>query len=133
MHILNTSRYAIPSFLAIPEKTALATAMLLPPTPDAPPFSGPVLNVSYFSAASFPLAFPPTIARSFGWPKWGLGVEGVNTRLGKWLLEQFSQNGEDARIRGWAFLDFYAEPDDVVPLLVECNFRGRKPGEEGWE
>jgi 1-phosphatidylinositol phosphodiesterase len=41
---------------------------------------------------------------------------------------------EEPRIRGWAFMDFYEDPVDagVVPLLVECNFRGRKIGEEGW-
>ena len=127
---LVATRYSIPSFLSIPEKTELSTAILLPPAHDPPM---PSLAITYFSASSFPLAPPPTIARGFGWPKWGLGIEGVNARLGKWLLEQFSQKREDARIRGWAFLDFYAEPDDVVPLLVECNFRGRKPGEEGWE
>ena len=41
---------------------------------------------------------------------------------------------QEPRIRGWAFLDFYSEPSgiDVVPLLIECNFLGRTPGEEGW-
>ncbi|RDX52749.1 PLC-like phosphodiesterase [Lentinus brumalis] len=141
--------YNIPSFLSIPEKMKLATDVLLPPPDDA---STPVLNISFFSAASF-LAFPPVVARGFGWPKVGLGIEGVNGRLGKWLLDQlsgYSQNrpgeaanadgdGEkvndsaDVRIRGWAFMDFFSEPGDVVPLLVECNFRGRKSGEEGWE
>ena len=145
-------RYNIPSFLSIPEKTKLATEVLLPP-PEGDP-STPVLNISFFSAASFPLAFPPTVARGFGWPKIGLGIEGVNGRLGKWLLDQLSgingsesgqtakpgEEGEkdaagtdDVRIRGWAFMDFFSEPEDVVPLLVECNFRGRKSGEEGWE
>ena len=37
------------------------------------------------------------------------------------------------RIRGWALLDFYEDPEKaVVPLLIECNFRGRIRGEEGW-
>ncbi|KAI0781392.1 PLC-like phosphodiesterase [Trametes elegans] len=150
--------YNIPSFLSIPEKTTRATEILLPP-PNNPPF--PVLSITFFSAASFPLAFPPVVAKGFGWPKWGLGVEGVNGRVGKWLLDRLGgdgasppdsteprngnrqdhgENGErqrkvdDVRIRGWAFMDFYAEPDDgaVVPLLVECNYRGRKRGEEGW-
>ena len=129
-------RYAIPSFLSIPEKTQLAAANLVPDAHE--PFPGPVLNISYFSAASFPLAFPPTIARGFGWPHWGFGVEGVNGRLGRWLLDRLGRDGGgdgDARVRGWALLDFYAEPegaDGVVPLLVECNFRGRRRGEEGW-
>ncbi|KAI0355012.1 PLC-like phosphodiesterase [Trametes cingulata] len=145
--------YSIPSFLAIPEKTELATQILLPPSND-PPF--PVLNITFFSAASFPLAYPPLVAKGFGWPKWGLGIEGVNGRVGKWLLDQLSGDGaaskkrgkkaqkdvqegpgrvDDVRIRGWAFMDYYAEPEyaAVVPLLVECNYRGRKKGEEGWE
>ncbi|KAI9056956.1 PLC-like phosphodiesterase [Trametes sanguinea] len=147
--------YSIPSFLQIPEKVELATQILLPP-PNDPPF--PVLNITFFSAASVPLALPPLVAKGFGWPKWGLGIEGVNGRVGEWLLHQLSGDGgeassekrnkqwrrrhyhergadEDVRIRGWAFMDYYAEPNyaAVVPLLVECNYRGRKKGEEGWE
>lgn len=115
----------------------------------------PSLGITFFSAASFPLAVPPTMAQGFGWPKWGLGVEGVNSRIGKWLLDILSgsthsafdererdlekneidsgANYREPRIRGWVFMDFYEEPDDaIVPLLVECNFRGRLPGQEGW-
>lgn len=112
----------------------------------------PLLPITYFSAASFPLAFPPTIAKGFGWPKWGLGIEGVNSLLGKWLIDklggsqdpeisQFAAHGdekqaadEESRIRGWTFLDYYSQPEAsaLIPLLVECNFRGRKSGEEGW-
>lgn len=90
------------------------------------------------------------MAKGFGWPKWGLGIEGVNSRLGKWLLDQMGGGvpaavnldqekvprsvDQEPRIRGWSFLDYYSEPEDgqVVPLLVECNFLGRKSGEEGW-
>lgn len=92
------------------------------------------------------------MAKGFGWPKWGLGVEGVNSKLGAWLLDKLGGStaadtskldgvdekqreavAEEPRIRGWTFLDYYLEPgEDLVPLLVECNFRGRKPGEEGW-
>jgi len=41
---------------------------------------------------------------------------------------------DSPRIRGWVFMDFFEQPADngIVELLVECNFRGRKPGEEGW-
>ncbi|KAF8968324.1 PLC-like phosphodiesterase [Flammula alnicola] len=139
--------YAIPSFFSIPEKVQLATVNLLPPTDVAQP----LLPITYFSAASFPLAFPPTVAKGFGWPKWGLGVEGVNSKFGAWLLDKLGGStsvsspttkdgkqeqaaAEEPRIRGWNFLDYYSEPEggDLVPLLVECNFRGRKIGEEGW-
>lgn len=135
----------------------LGTANLMPPA-DSP---NPVLPITYFSAASFPLAFPPTVAKGFGWPKWGLGVEGVNSKLGAWLLdklggsdgvssqccttcpqdvekgqEEFKENTLDQpepRIRGWIFLDYFSEgSDQLVPLLVECNYRGRQIGEEGW-
>ncbi|THH29636.1 hypothetical protein EUX98_g4550 [Antrodiella citrinella] len=114
--------YSIPSFLNIPEKVDLATRILLPPTHDLPT---PTLNITFFSAASFPLGLPPAIARGFGWPKLGFGVEGVNSRVGTWLLSLLSAVDEP-RVRGWAFMDFYQDPEDnaIVPLLVECNFKG---------
>ena len=76
-------------------------------------------------------------------------MEGVNTKLGAWLLDQLAgqsvldatkkcshtvADSEEPRIRGWTFLDYYLEPEggNLVPLLVECNYRGRKEGEEGW-
>lgn len=120
--------YAIPSFLAIPEKVSLSTQNLLLPSVEP---SIPTLSISYFSAASFPFALPTIVARGFGWPSAGFGVEGVNSRVGTWLFDMLSsgsvmKKGEMApRIRGWTFLDFYEEPEDqgIVPLLVECNFR----------
>ncbi|KAI1784239.1 PLC-like phosphodiesterase [Ganoderma leucocontextum] len=148
--------YDIPSFLSIPKKMQLASENLLLPTGEQP---SPTLNISFFSAASIPFALPTTVARGFGWPKWHMGIEGVNGRVGKWLLDNLTGSGDqtqntqakseeggtldvspagnsvedDVRIRGWAMMDFYADPgDSVVPLLVECNFHGRKSGEEGW-
>ncbi|KAG1736766.1 PLC-like phosphodiesterase [Suillus lakei] len=127
--------YAIPSFLSIPEKVALSTNILVA-SRDSP---SSTLSISFLSASSIPLAFPPTIARGLGWPQWGIGFEGVNARVGKWLLDQFNERGEsdvdeDPRIRGWALMDFYEDPigQGIVPLLVECNFRGRRCKEEGW-
>jgi len=29
-------------------------------------------------------------------------------------------------------MDYCANPGGLLPLFVECNFRGRKEGEEGW-
>jgi 1-phosphatidylinositol phosphodiesterase len=134
------NRYGIPSFLDIPEKTQLSTQVLISPPNDLP-FQ--LLNITYFSAASFPLAFPPLVAKGFGWPKIGLGLEGVNERVGKWLVdllgseEEEQEKGgklktEEKRVRGWAFMDYYDSEEAVVPLLVEGNFRGRQSGEEGW-
>ena len=110
--------------------------LLPPPHSDDP--AVPTLSISFFSAASFPFAFPPTIARGFGWPSIGLGVEGVNARLSRRLADILSGECENSRrgeprIRGWALLDFFEDPEPlVVPLLVECNFWGRISGEEGW-
>ena len=86
-------------------------------------------------------------------------MEGVNSKLEAWLLDKLAggpsvpdasaeQGGalgtekrlsqrvseEEPRIRGWTFLDYYSEPGvgNIVPLLIECNYRGRKKGEEGW-
>lgn len=83
--------YRVPSFLSIPEKVERATAVLLPAR--AAPV--PVLNVSFLSASSFPLAAPPTIARGFGWPARGFGVEGVNARVGRWLLGKLTGEGAE--------------------------------------
>ena len=119
-------RYKIPTLLSIPEKFSLATGVLLPP-PNDPPM--PTLSITFFSAASIPLALPPTIALG------GPGFEGVNGRLRRWLLDlhipssdsdpkKKGNNGSEPRIRGWAFMDFFEDPDNsVVPLLVEFNFR----------
>jgi len=30
---------------------------------------------------------------------------------------------EDAKVRGWVLLDFVDQPSDLLPLLVECNYR----------
>jgi 1-phosphatidylinositol phosphodiesterase len=138
-------RYNIFSFLSIPEKFAISTRILLVnenvPTPR--------LAITYLSASSFPFALPQTIARGIGWPKIGFGIEGVNEQVGRWLLslldgsppaptgkaerDGIREGDNEPRIRGWVLMDFYSEPEDsVVPLLVECNFRGRRAGEEGW-
>lgn len=140
-----------------------SSRILLQPTP-AP--SSPVLSITFLSAASIPLALPQIVACGFGWPSWGLGVEGVNSRVGKWILKLLSgstgsndlqreqrsgtqevkpsRNGYNAlvdpletvepRLRGWCFADYYGNPEDIglVRLMVECNYRGRKSGEEGW-
>ncbi|VDB96578.1 unnamed protein product [Peniophora sp. CBMAI 1063] len=127
--------YSIPSFLDIPEKTALAVEVLKPPQ-QAPM---PVLSISFFSAAS-PLAVPPLVATGWGWPSIGLGVEGVNSRISRFLLRQLGMAArrvapdeepkaptDEPLIRGWTFIDFYRLPSGsaIVPLLVECNFIGR--------
>ncbi|KAF9244226.1 PLC-like phosphodiesterase [Melanogaster broomeanus] len=82
--------YAIPSFLSIPEKTSLSTEILIPP----PKSAIPTLSISFLSASSIPFAFPPIIARGFGWPRWGLGFDGVNYRVGKWLLDKLSKDDD---------------------------------------
>jgi 1-phosphatidylinositol phosphodiesterase len=126
--------YAIPTFLSIPEKVALSTNILAASCDS----SSLILSISFLSALSVPLAFPPTMARGLGWPQWGIGFEGVNARVGKWLLDRFDERGdsdvdEEPRIRGWALMDFFEDPvgQSIVPLLVECNFRGKKC-EEGY-
>jgi len=128
---LNHLRYEIPSFLSIPEKVELATKALvvLNNVPTAP-----TLAISFFSAASFPLALPTTVARGFGWPQAGFGVEGVNSRFGSWLINALSggtigEKGVTAsgpNVKGWTLMDFFEDPEDraVIPLLIECNFRG---------
>ncbi|KAJ6497237.1 PLC-like phosphodiesterase [Mycena vitilis] len=125
--------YHVPSFLSIPEKVSLATGVLQSRQSDQP---GRVLPISYFSASSFPLAAPQTVSQGFGWPSWGLGVEGVNSRIGKWALDRLSEaseSDEEPHLHGWTFMDYYEEPQNaLVPLLVEFNFRGRMANKKRW-
>ncbi|KAI0029335.1 PLC-like phosphodiesterase [Vararia minispora EC-137] len=123
--------YRIPTFLDVPEKTALATTMLLPSPQSS---STRVLSITYFSASS-PLAMPPIVATGWGWPSLGFGMEGVNSRVARFLLAQLGRTAVSAQqgktdeqaLRAWTLLDFYLEPAGfgLVPLLVECNFHGR--------
>jgi hypothetical protein len=84
------------------------------------------LTISYTSASTFPLAFPNVIAKGFGWPEWGLGVEGVNARFMRWLLECIA---DGKRVRGVIPMDFYrqtgaggAEKVNLAEVLVQMNF-----------
>ena len=114
-------RYGIPSFLSIPEKTELAKAPLLPPPAS---ITQPVLSITFCSAASFPFAAPSVIATGFGWPSIGLGTEGVNSRIARFLLTGLKEN---TTLRAWTLMDFYDKPvgSGIFPLLIEYNFRGR--------
>jgi hypothetical protein len=145
--------YRVPTFLSIPEKLRRATHVLTPDGKANEEKDHEALAIAYMSASAVPFALPPTIARGFGWPNIGLGVEGVNARLTRWALGQLAMEDEAAiascvqckdwelfqrifrqpRVRGWVLLDFFKEPkDSLVPLLIELNFRGRAGGEEGW-
>ncbi|KAF8311301.1 PLC-like phosphodiesterase [Clavulina sp. PMI_390] len=129
--------YAVPSFLAIPEKFELATAPLITSTfpwpfpPSKPPI--PSLTMTYTSASSIPFALPPMIALGFGiwWGGWrwgGFGWRGVNERVRDWVLQVLEgDKDEDQRatktvIRGWIMMDYVDIPGDLLPLLVECNY-----------
>ncbi|KAH9977303.1 PLC-like phosphodiesterase [Lactifluus volemus] len=109
--------YNISSFLSIPEKTQVSEQLLLPPPVGT---EQSVLSITYFSAASIPLATPSTVATGFGWPRFGMGTEGVNSRISKFLLAALK---EDRVLRAWTLMDFYNKPigSDVVPLLVELT------------
>lgn len=160
--------YSIPSLLSLPEKTSLCIENLVPPPTDPP-----TLGITFLSAAGGPLSLPPFCALGFGWPRWGLGVEGINARVGRWLIDRLTASGdrlddtdsekiqwstasnyseaqllggrrtqsvdgsadievetlagglEDSKlpVRGWVYMDYFAEPDGgIVPLLVENNF-----------
>lgn len=44
------------------------------------------------------------MAKGFGFPAWGLGVEGLNSRMLGWLL---SLVADGRRVRGGIIMDFY--------------------------
>lgn len=82
----------------------------------------PTWVINYLSACSLLLAFPNICARGFGLPKRGLGIEGVNTRVARWLVDR--RDAVDGGVHGVVCLmDFYHSPKEaLVALLVDCNF-----------
>jgi len=157
--------YAIPSFLAIPDKFRRCTDILLDKEGDSrdpsssPPLAPtPTLNISFTSAWSFPFALPPMIALGCKWRC--LGFTGMNERLRNWIIECLApstpsppaqplywpssphsqdEKGTDegklelineytgiasanVKIRGWVMIDFVDLPQDLLSLLVECNY-----------
>ncbi|WVQ71144.1 hypothetical protein IAR50_000669 [Cryptococcus sp. DSM 104548] len=113
--------YRVHTFLSIPEKFEAITAHLKPTLTPAPVLNPPY-TLSYTSASYFPLALPTTIAKGFGWPAWGLGVEGINTRLCRTILEWMA---DGKQIRGCLAMDFYrqcAGNEELAGLLVQMNF-----------
>ena len=63
------------------------------------------------------------IAKGFGFPRWGLGVEGINSRFKQWLLDRIS---EAEQVRACIIMDFYRQggsvDGEVLDLLVMMNF-----------
>lgn len=84
------------------------------------------LTLSFASAASIPFALPPLVANGFGWPRWGLGMTGVNQRLKDWLLDCLNVQGEDGDelgvLRGIVPMDFYRKAE-LVDIMVAFNSR----------
>ncbi|WWD18068.1 hypothetical protein CI109_102515 [Kwoniella shandongensis] len=116
--------YRVKTFLSIPEKLE-AIVNHLTPTLTPSPSPKPPFTLSYTSASYFPLSFPTVIAKGFGFPSWGFGVEGINSRLCRWLLEILADEHQDKRIRGCLPIDFYrqcAGDEGLAGLLVQMNF-----------
>ena len=63
------------------------------------------------------------MAKGFGWPSWGLGVRGINSRLCQWLLQRIS---EGKQVRACLPMDFYRQTGDVdedlAAILIGMNF-----------
>lgn len=116
--IAESARYRVKTFLSIPEKFDVLIDHLLPAITAS---ANPPLTLSFSSASYFPLSCPTTIAKGFGWPSWGLGIEGMNSRLTRWLLERIVQS---EKVRACVPMDFYRQEGWPGELLVLMNFLG---------
>jgi 1-phosphatidylinositol phosphodiesterase len=114
--IAESARYRVKTFLSIPEKYDVLIDHLLPTLTAS---ANPTLTLSFSSASYFPLSCPTTIAKGFGWPSWGLGIEGMNSRLTRWLLERVV-GGE--QVRACVPMDFYRQEGWPGEILVLMNF-----------
>lgn len=115
--------YNIGTFLSIPEKATAVATLLMTQSP-----LEEHVPLAFCSASSFPLACPVTVARGAGWPFWGMGFEGVNSRVGRWILERLSsediEEKERQPLRGWILFDFYRSEPGLVELVLGLNFLG---------
>lgn len=116
--IAESARYRVTTFLSIPEKFDVLINHL---SPTLTASAQPQLTLSFSSASYFPLSCPTTIAKGFGWPSWGLGIEGMNSRLTRWLLEQIA---EGQKVKACLPMDFYRQEGWPGELLVLMNFLG---------
>ena len=91
---------------------------LLPTMEEEGEKAQPTFTLDYASASTFPLALPTTLAKGFGWPRWGMGIEGINSRLTRWFLTQLS---EGRRVRACLLLDFYRDGWDLAGLVLAMN------------
>ncbi|CAE6471452.1 unnamed protein product [Rhizoctonia solani] len=120
--------YRIPGLLALPEKASLCMQNMVPPISDPP-----ILGITFLSAAGGALSLPPFCALGVGWPNWGMGVEGINARVGRWLInrltsagpgdfnserERWSVSSESAGLLGEDSSTFGALDDDPEPRLA---------------
>lgn len=90
--------------------------------------------ITFLSASSVILGFPMICARGVGFPKIGLEIEGINTKVARWLvlrrdrhqhnLNENTPTTIESNIKGVVCLmDFYQHPKEaLVSLLVDCNF-----------
>ncbi|KAI8454725.1 PLC-like phosphodiesterase [Phakopsora pachyrhizi] len=83
----------------------------------------PTWVITFLSASSPLLAFPVICAKGFGWPKMGLGIEGVNSRVSRWLVSRRDEESEPSIKGVVCLMDYYQSPkESLVSLLVDCNF-----------
>lgn len=67
------------------------------------------------------------MAKGFGFPAWGLGIEGINSRVLGWLLGLIADGN---KIKGGLNMDFYRQAaegevdDGARELLVLMNTLG---------
>ncbi|GAA6041746.1 hypothetical protein JCM8097_008310 [Rhodosporidiobolus ruineniae] len=141
--------YGVSTLFDLPKKAALALSLLFPPplppalasTPSpsptarstAPPLP---LRINFLSAASLPLAPPSRCARGFGWPRWHLGLWGVNdlflAGLRRRRAEVARRAAEGKEGVGYAegqggmvvMIDFWESPSggELVKEIVRMNF-----------
>lgn len=92
--------------------------------------------ITFLSASSLFLGFPNICARGIGLPARGLGIEGINSRVTRWLVSRRDHphhspqtpnnppSGGSTAIKGVVCLiDFYQYPKHaLVSLLVDSNF-----------
>ncbi|PLW08145.1 hypothetical protein PCANC_22627 [Puccinia coronata f. sp. avenae] len=93
--------------------------------------------ITFLSASSLLLGFPTICSKGIGLPKLGLGIEGINSRVARWLVSRRDHYHHPSpnvnatsstNIKGVVcMMDFYQSPKGaLVSLLVDCNFTSQE-------
>lgn len=111
--------YGIPSFMSIGEK---ADSIIKHLEPTLNQSASLPFTVAFTSASTFPSAPPQWVAKGVGATSVGLGMEGVNSRITRWLVNQAAENKHPRATLMVDYYEYNGGENGLGKLMVAVNF-----------